>query len=80
MIKQILGAAALAAAVLALPAQAVEFNAVQADKTQIAFTYKQLNVPVDGKFRKSAASIAFGFAPSRRASRCPVPMKRPSSP
>ena len=38
MIKQTLGAAALAAAVFALPAQAVEFNAVQADKTQIAFT------------------------------------------
>ena len=67
MIKQILGAAALAAAVLVLPAQAVEFNAVQADKTQIAFTYKQMNVPVDGKFRKSAASIAFDPAKPQAA-------------
>lgn len=67
MIKQTLGAAALAAAVFALPAQAVEFNAVQADKTQIAFTYKQMNVPIDGKFKKSAASIAFDPAKPQAA-------------
>lgn len=59
MLKQSLSAAALAAACLALPAQAVEYAAVQAEKTQVAFTYRQMNVPVDGKFRKVDAAIAF---------------------
>ena len=67
MIKQTLSAAALAAALIALPAQAVEFGAVQADKTQVAFTYKQMNVPIDGKFKKTAASIAFDPAKPQAA-------------
>jgi polyisoprenoid-binding protein YceI len=67
MIKQTLSAAALATAFIALPAQAVEFGAVQADKTQVAFIYKQMNVPIDGKFKKTAASIAFDPAKPQAA-------------
>ena len=67
MIKQTLSAAALAAAFIALPAQAVEFGVVQADKTQVAFTYKQMNVPIDGKFKKTAASIVFDPAKPQAA-------------
>ncbi len=67
MIKQTLSAATLAAAFIALPAQAVEYGTVQAEKTQVAFTYKQMNVPIDGKFKKTAASIAFDPAKPQAA-------------
>ncbi|GBG01404.1 hypothetical protein AZSI13_07310 [Azospira sp. I13] len=67
MIKQTLSAAALAAAFIALPAQAVEYGTVQVEKTQVAFTYKQMNVPIDGKFKKTAASIAFDPAKPQAA-------------
>lgn len=40
-------------------ASAAEYSVVQADKSSIAFTAKQMGVPVDGRFRKVTASIAF---------------------
>lgn len=40
-------------------AQAVEFNQVQIDKSLLAFAYKQMGVPMEGKFRKFAARIVF---------------------
>lgn len=40
-------------------AQAVEFGQVQADKSTLAFAYKQMGVPSDGKFRKFTAAVAF---------------------
>lgn len=43
----------------ALPAAAAEFNQVQADKSAIAFTYKQMGVAMDGRFRKFASQISF---------------------
>jgi polyisoprenoid-binding protein YceI len=43
----------------ALPAQAVEFTAVQADKSSLAFVYKQMGVPVEGRFKKFAAQLTF---------------------
>jgi polyisoprenoid-binding protein YceI len=49
----------LAVAAFALHAAAAEFNTVQADKSQVAFVSKQMGVPVDGRFGKFAASIAF---------------------
>lgn len=39
--------------------QAVEFNRVQANKSTLTFGFKQMGVPMDGKFRKFAASISF---------------------
>ena len=46
-------------AALPLLATAAEFNAVQLDKSRIAFVSKQMGVPVEGGFRKFAAQIAF---------------------
>jgi len=46
---------------LALPTlgHAVEFNAVQADKSNIVFAYKQMGVGMDGRFKKFAAQLNF---------------------
>lgn len=43
----------------AFNAQAVEYNTVLADKSQLSFTSKQMGVPVDGKFGKFAAALNF---------------------
>ncbi|MBL8420725.1 MAG: YceI family protein [Dechloromonas sp.] len=45
----------------ALPraAQAVEFNQVQSDKSAINFTYKQMGVAVDGKFKRFSSQLSF---------------------
>jgi polyisoprenoid-binding protein YceI len=43
----------------ALSAQAVEYTQVQANKSAINFTYKQMGVSVDGSFRKFAAQLNF---------------------
>ena len=48
--------------------QAAEFSQVQADKSTLAFAYKQMGVPSDGKFRKFAAAIAFDPARPTAAS------------
>ena len=40
-------------------AQAAAFNQVQADKSAITFTYQQMGVKMDGKFRKFAAKLNF---------------------
>lgn len=44
---------------LASGAQAAEFNMVQPARSAVAFAYKQMNVPMEGKFNKFSASIAF---------------------
>lgn len=38
---------------------AVEFNRVQTNKSILAFAYKQMGVPMEGKFQKFSARIAF---------------------
>lgn len=38
---------------------ALEFNQVMTDKSTIGFGYKQMNVPLEGKFKKFAAQINF---------------------
>jgi polyisoprenoid-binding protein YceI len=51
-----------AAAVIALnvsPVEAIEYNAVQSDKSTITFTSRQMGVPVQGRFPKFAAKVAF---------------------
>ena len=40
-------------------AQAAEFNQVQTGKSTLAFAYKQMGVPLEGKFGKFAVQIAF---------------------
>lgn len=40
-------------------AQAAEFTQVASDKSQITFVSKQMNVPVDGRFKHFAAQVKF---------------------
>ncbi len=47
------------AATLPLTAHAVEYNQVQLDKSAINFAYKQMNVAMDGKFKKFSAQLSF---------------------
>ena len=54
--KKIIIASALASA---FTAQAAEYNQVQADKSAINFTYKQMNVALDGKFKKFSSQLDF---------------------
>jgi polyisoprenoid-binding protein YceI len=50
---------ALALSALIPAAQAVEYTQVQADKSAIAFVYKQMGVSVDGKFKKFSSQLNF---------------------
>ena len=43
----------------AFSAQAVEYTQVQPDKSAINFTYKQMGVAVDGKFKRFSSQISF---------------------
>ncbi|HEX6733409.1 MAG TPA: YceI family protein [Azonexus sp.] len=43
----------------ALSAQAVEYSQVQADKSSVAFVYKQMGVAVDGRFKKFSSQLSF---------------------
>ena len=52
-------AALLLIAAFALPALAQAPQKVAADKSYIRFVSKQMNVPVEGKFRKFDATVAF---------------------
>ena len=42
-----------------LSAHAVEYSQVQADKSAINFVYKQMNVAVDGKFKRFSSQLSF---------------------
>lgn len=48
----------LAIALSCLSAQAATLNQLDAAKSQITFTFRQMNVPVDGRFRKFDAQIS----------------------
>lgn len=43
----------------ALSAQAAEFTQVQADKSAVNFTYKQMGVAVDGRFKRFTSQLNF---------------------
>lgn len=43
----------------AFSAQAVEYTQVQADKSSVAFVYKQMGVAVDGKFKRFSSQLSF---------------------
>lgn len=45
---------------------AVEFNALQLDQSSLGFSYKQMNVPMQGRFRKFSGQIRFD--PAKAAS------------
>ncbi len=60
-------ACALTLALLAPPAHAVTYQAVQADKSSVTFAYKQMGVGMSGKFRKFAAQLQFDPARPEQA-------------
>ncbi|MDP3538937.1 MAG: YceI family protein [Azonexus sp.] len=43
----------------AFSVQAVEYTQVQADKSSVAFVYKQMGVAVDGKFKRFSSQLNF---------------------
>lgn len=55
-----------AASLLAAQAHATEYNQVQADKSAIQFSYQQMGVKMDGKFRKFTGQL--NFDPAKPAS------------
>jgi polyisoprenoid-binding protein YceI len=59
-IRKTLGIAAVGiSAMLATSASAVEYKAVQLDKSKVTFQYKQMGVAMDGRFKKFNADIQF---------------------
>ena len=62
--------ALITAAALPLTADAIEFNQVQTDKSAIHFTYSQMGVSMNGKFKKFSAQLSFDPAklPAAKAS------------
>jgi polyisoprenoid-binding protein YceI len=52
-------AATALAIAIALPSFAQAPQKIAADKSQIRFAFKQMNVPVEGRFRKFDATVAF---------------------
>jgi len=59
MNARLITAALALAACTALPSQAQAPQKVLADKSHIRFAFKQMNVPVEGRFRKFDATVAF---------------------
>lgn len=59
--NRLLGSALITGSiVLAAPAViALQFQAVTPEKSAITFNYKQMGVPMDGKFRKFASQVSF---------------------
>ena len=49
----------IAATFAATAAQADEYTSVAPDKSSVAFVYRQMNVPVEGRFGKFAAQLKF---------------------
>lgn len=56
--KKLILALSLAAA-LPFAAHAVEYSQVQADQSAINFTYKQMGVAVDGRFKRFSSQLSF---------------------
>jgi polyisoprenoid-binding protein YceI len=56
---RIVSVAGLAALLLAGGARATEFNQLQPDKSAVTFAYKQMNVPMEGRFNRFSGRISF---------------------
>lgn len=48
-------------------ASATEYSAVQADKGALGFVFKQMNVPVEGRFRRYSTQLSFDPAKPQAA-------------
>ncbi len=67
--KKLFVIASLAGAIgLPLTGHALEFNALQPDKSSLGFTYKQMNVAMQGRFRKFTGQVRFDPAKVSNAS------------
>ena len=51
--------AAVSALLLAFNAQAVEYKTIDTAKSNVAFSYKQMGVGMDGKFKKFSSQLSF---------------------
>lgn len=49
-------------------AQAVEYKQLLSDKSALAFTYKQMNVPMEGSFKRFKGQLSFDPAQPAKAS------------
>ncbi|MHB9119011.1 MAG: YceI family protein [Burkholderiales bacterium] len=49
----------LITAFFAFSTQAAEFNQLQANQSTVSFVYKQMNVPIDGRFKRFHGQISF---------------------
>ena len=58
-LPRIAGLAAFAAMALSHPAAAVEYTAIDAAKSRLAFGYTQMGVPLEGDFTKFDVQLAF---------------------
>ena len=56
---RVAAAAGLAALLLAAGAHAVEFNQLQPGTSAVTFAYRQMNVPMDGRFQRFSGRIHF---------------------
>lgn len=59
--------AALSLALSSFPAEAAEYTQVQPAKSQITFVSRQMGVPVNGRFKRFAASLDFDPAKPEKA-------------
>ncbi len=57
--RQVAPLVGLAALLLSGGVQAVEFNQLLINKSAVSFGYKQMNVPLDGKFKRFSGRINF---------------------
>lgn len=64
--KKLLSGILLATTMVAA-AGAAEYNTVQTDKSNLGFTFRQMGVPVDGRFAKFAATLRFDPAKAEAA-------------
>ena len=48
-------------------AQAIEFNTLRADQSRVDFLYKQMNVPMEGQFKRFSGQLQFDPAKSTLA-------------
>ena len=49
----------LVATAFSLSVQATEFNLIQPDKSAMSFVFKQMNVPVEGSFKRFKGQLSF---------------------
>jgi polyisoprenoid-binding protein YceI len=58
-VKQITLAATFLAMLSATAAQALEFNQLQPNQSAVSFVYRQMNVPIEGSFKRFKGELSF---------------------